>query len=468
LVALLWFVLDNAVVGHWEQRYTPGPLATSHAMWNDRCEVCHATTWPMSEDNWLGRIADRTHAGDAACKSCHKGPRHHEAERTEDVAACTGCHIEHRGEHASLVRVPDEQCTRCHENLLAHANRKDKLPALKVTAFDGNLSHHPGFTLWDTGHLKFNHKLHMLQGIHPPGDKASFLLQDIPEPLRAGYAPVGAPKDAPVQLQCSSCHQLDAGELPPAHANSPRIPLQTAHQVRPLGAYMLPITYEVHCQACHPLTVGHLDHVFLNVPHRLELAEVRAYLTGSYAPRYLQKQAELQEKEQTRPLPGRRPRHTDPLQALAEVIQDPVARAERELYETRKGCVLCHELAPAPKSKALAGELEARQIVPTRVPALWLRNASFNHVSHRLLECRSCHARAEAYASDGTINSNASERSSDVLMPGIENCVACHSSARPSGARSDCVECHRYHNGDLPFAGKGATERSPQRLMSLD
>jgi hypothetical protein len=62
----------------------------------------------------------------------------------------------------------------------------------------------------------------------------------------------------------------------------------------------------------------------------------------------------------------------------------------------------------------------------------------------------------------------------DVLLPGISVCIQCHGSAPSSltglasgGAGSGCTECHRYHNGDQPLQGLGASARgvpSKERL----
>jgi hypothetical protein len=461
----------------WDQRYSPHPLATVHVLWKDRCEVCHATSHSIGANNWLGRMIGDTHVSDAQCSRCHQGPEHHHAEKPEEVAACTACHVEHRGENTSLVRVPDQQCTRCHGNLSAHTARHpdaaDPRPEYVAhqsshTAFDGYLTHHPGFFPVDPGKLKFNHKLHMTEGIRKLTTQAKFRLQDIAEEQREQYVQAAGPNTA-VQLRCEACHQIDPGTPNPRVAPPPRVPVHAVQPVRPAGAYMMPITYELHCQACHPLTIGHKDYIILQVPHRLPLAEVRDYLEGYYAPRYLKKQAELGKEEQPRPLPGRPPQAMGQLQALEEAIQNPIARAEQELYETRKGCVLCHYLTQAPQANMLRAR-SPRQIMPTRVPTVWLQKASFNHASHRLLECRSCHPRAFANATDAPDslpNPQASEKSEDVLLPAIDTCFSCHNMRGRASARSDCVECHRYHNGDLPREGKGATRRGPPHPVSL-
>jgi hypothetical protein len=82
------------------------------------------------------------------------------------------------------------------------------------------------------------------------------------------------------------------------------------------------------------------------------------------------------------------------------------------------------------------------------------------------MDCRQCHPAAYADAQ------NPSRESKDVLVPQRDVCLQCHGppssseSAAPGGARFDCVECHRYHNGSAPLAGSGAKAESPVRKLT--
>ena len=62
------------------------------------------------------------HAMNQKCEACHKGPPHH-AEATPELA-CAACHHDHRGRDASLVRLADSDCTRCHADLTNHMARE--------------------------------------------------------------------------------------------------------------------------------------------------------------------------------------------------------------------------------------------------------------------------------------------------------------------------------------------------------
>jgi len=137
-----------------------------------------------------------------------------------------------------------------------------------------------------------------------------------------------------------------------------------------------------------------------------------------------------------------------------------VRGAEKATFLGKRTCGECDYFEPR------NGDGMPKRVLPTAVPAAWLKHALFNHAAHRAVACGSCHERAEAN------HPRASMTSADVMLPGIDNCRQCHSpQTRVSGgvrggARFDCVECHRYHNGDSPLQGIGAKSRGvpgPQR-----
>jgi hypothetical protein len=82
----------------------------------------------------------------------------------------------------------------------------------------------------------------------------------------------------------------------------------------------------------------------------------------------------------------------------------------------------------------------AKSAITTR----WLPHATFDHEAHQMLECVSCHTKA-----------NASRETSDVLIPGIQTCQQCHRTGQDA-AEARCFECHTYHDWskEKPVAGK--------------
>ncbi|HEX5269567.1 MAG TPA: hypothetical protein VFW33_03720 [Gemmataceae bacterium] len=429
--------------GLFVSRHSPHPLSRAHAAWEGRCEVCHAPTA-------LGIAPARK----AQCQACHPGPEHNSA--CHDLEAeCSTCHREHRGGEASLVRHDDSHCTRCH----SPAAKGATVPSCqtRVTSFtpDG----HPPFrpVARDPGGLQFNHALHMTQGlVRVTGDKL-FTLEQVAKDFRERYQEPA--KNAGVQLKCASCHQADREDW---DVRPPSLP-KTFPPPRSPGAYMQPVVYESHCQACHPLTFDPRlpDRA---VPHRLPPADVRRYLEGVYADKYVRDNPSLRENWLSqRPLPGKLP---PPPDDAAIDVRGQVEGAERLLFRGKNGCAECHHFN-YDRDPTLPASMR-----PTAVPAVWLTNATFGHAAHHALDCRACHADADVKRIDGTDNPGASKESKTVLVPNADTCFGCHRT-RPDGkplagmARSDCTGCHSYHNVGSPLTGAGATARDPDPKPGL-
>ena len=95
-----------------------------------------------------------------------------------------------------------------------------------------------------------------------------------------------------IRLACASCHQLDAGLGDPDAALAqdlgtlPRSPLLPP---RGDGKYYLPINFEKHCQACHPLATAAMIGASgtavtpVALPHRLRADEIDSFLAGRFA-----------------------------------------------------------------------------------------------------------------------------------------------------------------------------------------
>jgi hypothetical protein len=72
--------------------------------------------------------------------------------------------------------------------------------------------------------------------------------------------------------------------------------------------------------------------------------------------------------------------------------------------------------------------MQARFLVP----------AHFNHAKHSSVGCSRCHDARHATSSG------------DVLVPGIDRCVACHGAeAAASQVQTTCLSCHRFHRREL-------------------
>ena len=59
------------------------------------------------------------------------------------------------------------------------------------------------------------------------------------------------------------------------------------------------------------------------------------------------------------------------------------------------------------------------------MPDRWFAHGGFNHEKHRVVSCAECHPKAKG-----------SEKTSDVLLPGVESCRNCH---KPGLASANCT-----------------------------
>ena len=482
-------------------RYSHGPVARVHATWDAQCEACHVDFRPISGGaTWAGALGANTKASDQKCQACHAGPPHHDNQVAAEVKTCAGCHRDHRGVDASLVRLPDSDCTSCHARLASHTEG-GKAGYEDVKAFD-RTADHPEFAILraaakakDPGKLKFNHALHLTPGLNPGGKPVWTLGRIADKDERARYrAGQADPSDnAPVALDCQSCHQTDGGD---ASAGSlARLPA-SVRAPRGAGAYMQPIVYEKHCAACHALDVpvragGGKDGdgprvATVRVPHRLQPAELRQELEGLILARALAADPEAK----GRPAPARpRPLPSKPageLKDLWQAVQAEVRAAERLLVlagdeQAKRTCTECHyyrdkeghEVAAPGAGTSLADYT----VEPPRVPEVWFRHAAFSHAPHRAVSCRECHPGAYPDSPEsrtflqGLVASKQPtwKANEAVMLPGIEECRKCHVPSRRvggmvlGGAGHECVECHTYHAGpgdrDAPARGLGSPAR---------
>ena len=463
LLAVVGVALATSVaLGFSATLASPGKVHSVHAAWEHDCSVCHEPLSPTSSRNGLQEMLKAGPVSDKLCQNCHSGPPHHPGrEKESEVGSCSSCHVEHRGRHSQLSQVSDSLCTNCHANLEQHTEDHKPVYENKITGFDID---HPQFKIGppgqrrelgskdnpprDPGKLKFNHKLHLTEGL-TVGWKLDRIDKSMLERYKKLQPPGRNKNEDLVHLKCGACHQLDGAEAPKAAA--------IGDPGRTTGEYMQPVTYEQHCKACHPLT---FDPAVPNVevPHLLQPAEVRRFLWGVYAGEEVKKRAPDKKPAADRPLPGHNLTREE-LDEMRARMSGNVNAAESALYvkaldKAVKGaftgkpmCALCHQFDWPP------GEKLPKEILPTDVPRVWFPHSKFTHKAHRMAGCLECH------------DAEKSTTNTDILLPGIENCQECHRPAgvedgkKVGGVRHDCVACHRYHLGDAPEAGPGARKR---------
>jgi predicted CXXCH cytochrome family protein len=370
--------------------YESAPVSAAHAMFNDQCTRCHTDSFRPALRFLPSNIQDLSVSVlDPTCEQCHEGPKHNPHQSRDP--SCASCHREHSG-RPILARVEDRFCTDCHKEL---ANNHDPTVPLTVasTITRFKQDEHPPFReREDLGQIAFNHKVHL----H---------LKD-------------------QALSCERCHQEDAKRR-----------------------YMKPIRYDDHCQECHPLGVqvqGTMPDEATRraaeefrkkpAPHpHQDAEEVRQALRERFTNFVQVNPAVLSSRQSNsgeRAIPGL-PQPDKVNKEQWTWVNQQLGEAERILFEQKNaGCRYCH-LPHDPAADSNRG-FRVPQFDRTAIRSRWYDASRFSHGSHQVIQCDQCHAGARQ-----------SQKTSDVLLPSIENCQKCH---KPKGgARNDCIECHDYH-----------------------
>lgn len=418
LISIMLLCLNSC--SNIENFVSPGPIHHNHRALN--CRDCHAGKWEGGRKLWGESRAQMNQA----CARCHDGlpneshfplleeaPRnwhtafstrvapHSPRQLLTEESDCANCHRDHRGGR-TLIQTSNQKCTNCHKSLSFFVTEGSPLVAPHVTGFEPG--EHPGFEVPNTsyndpGVLRFNHKKHLELGSKGSVGGLSKPLQRLKE------------------KNCRYCHQAD-----------------------PEQRLMLPITYEQHCQECHPLTVpltGRKDHraerawsEFAQVPApHVEPAKVRQAMIERLSSAVISSPGLLRDPGGPRPLPGRSP-IPPKIWEQSKWVEMQQTSIERKLFGKRGQCQFCH---------LERNGISQRNNLPvyhqTSLPKRWMYQANFHHGKHSR-NCFDCH------------NAQLSEKTSDVLMPSMHSCVNCHGESIPTppgGATSNCTQCHSYH-----------------------
>ena len=418
LLALGWI----AWRGFWHDSrvYSSGRVSEPHAVLERQCVACHVQKAGEFSANAL----------DSACLGCHDGPVHHENQERAQVPDCATCHAEHRG-RININAASNQACAECHADLHATGN----IP--KYSAHIRSLeSGHPEFAALrngakDPGTIQLNHAVHM-------------------RPIRRG------PNGPIVQLECGDCHRpagvnqgwpyADKVYVMAASSFSADLPEVLPNDAlwtpKPLTGRenMIPPKFATTCAACHLLT---FDKRFdVGVPHD-KPEVVHAFLMKKFQEYIAAHPAEVRvARDPSRDLTGKPLQPDVRILTPAQWVAERTADAEELL--SRKTCKQCHSYE-TPLTKAVVripNSIEAvsgtvgpfPDIAPAKTRTRWLPHAKFDHDAHRSFTCISCHGKALS-----------STETSDVLIPGIENCRTCHAPG-PEHAESRCFECHTYHD----------------------
>lgn len=409
---------------HADQTWSPGALSRGHQALEHNCTACHERAFVSVRDS--------------SCRACHTNVHDHAdparllrarpnltgfarlrlavAETFgQDPGRCVDCHMEHLGPQ-EMAPTPQQFCADCHGDL------RSRLPDTRlgnVTDF-GRL--HPEFqpavlVSWngdrpqvqraslaanprEQSNLKFPHALHLL----PTGGVAQM--------ARTLHASNGYGQ----QLECSDCHTPT-----------------------PDGTRFQPIDMQSDCAACHSLAFDRIDGTVRTLRHgdpRQVIADIRAWYRAGGP----QRPAELDAGP--RAVPG------DVTQIRAAV---QFARAEaglgarsqqaiRAVFSPGGACFDCHQVVQPP-----AGTLDY-SIRPVAFTQRYMLHGWFDHKAHLVVQrpggprltgtqaCLSCH------------RADQSSDSSDLMIPNLQSCRACHGGERSNApVPSGCSMCHDYH-----------------------
>jgi hypothetical protein len=480
-IASVFLAGEKSILG--QRRFSHGTVAVAHKPIEHDCAACHPG---------FGLLASKESV-DKNCQACHLAAPmdiHHKDQKPEMTPNCGRCHSDHHGLDFALTRTADRDCVVCHKDLAASTTKSPLDYAAKVTSFTGD---HPEFKLLreqgkDPGHLKFNHKYHMTEGIVLAQGGKPFTVGDIVSGEHRARFANGRKNTEAVKLECANCHETEPKnerqEPPkpnPALADSDRkaweadvreyyqkkeaargrIPKSESEEQellppRKTGKYMKPIKYDNHCAGCHPLNFD--PKIDRPVEHGLPLegkGSLKNRLEEIYQAEYEKSPNLLLTRSPSLlPLPGKRQDIEKP--DRDDLISEKVEQAMRALLAGKRACGECHTDRDGNDLT-----VATTAIAKPDLPEIWFKHARFDHAAHtndpRNIDCVVCHKDAYPSTEKDLLDAYASPRkgAEQVMIEGIENCKQCHSSSpKPEFAdrglqgKQDCTECHSYHHGD--------------------
>jgi predicted CXXCH cytochrome family protein len=371
--------------------WNSGEVSNPHRFFAQDCASCHRGAF--------------TSVPDSACVTCHAGigshlaanvdfgPSRHEIETTR----CGACHQEHRGIRSLAIRW-EALCVRCHAGLAETAPKAD------LRDVGGYPSGHPQFratVVADAAKPSFAREL--VGGEPKPQDHPNLVFSHSAHLIETGFLTPAGHK----VMVCADCHVPDTG-----------------------GQGFQPITFEAKCHSCHDLKfdtalpwreVPHGDAA--GVKNAVEDFYARTALEGGVqdadAPAFVRRAVGT---------PTQAPSETERSSALAWAA-DRANVAMGIIFDDKRGCTYCHVTNRANGAFTVAPVLLLNNFLP---------GARFDHSKHTALGCADCH------------DARHSEKSSDVLLPGIQTCVTCHGDERAKlSIQSSCTSCHLFHRPEF-------------------
>jgi len=375
--------------------WNPGTLDAAHHFFAADCTRCHKAFMTVR---------------DSACLGCHTNTAAHADPAKFNLpqlgnAECRTCHQDHQGLRG-LIRRDQRLCADCHADLKTRTKSASVLPDVRDFG-----DAHPQFKIdlpaWDANGKFAPQRATVSADV----TENSGLTFNHHKHLSAEG--LNTPDGRRV-LQCAGCHVADAG-----------------------GAKMRPVQFATMCHDCHKLGFDTLA-PDREVPHG-KVAEV-VYMLSEYYAKLALEGGYLDAKSpaivQERRRPGAPPLTQQQQQEALAWARGRTREVTESLF-TGRACVTCHKVTPP------ADANDTWHIAPVRVAGAWYTDAKFTHVKHTTVDCDRCHA------------ARISEQSSDLLIPGIANCRACHGGAYVKDkVPTTCIACHGYHQSATLQMGK--------------
>jgi hypothetical protein len=396
---------DRSDTVAFDSSWSTGSLSLAHHGLEDSCEACHVDAF----------VAVR----DQTCLSCHEEIGDHaEAPRLangraphglgegfqwavaglfgkEGPGACSTCHTEHEGP-TRMEPASQQFCADCHEGL------DTRLSDTELSNAHDFGEAHPEFKPAIFTDLRQDRARRISLADTPKEASGIKFPHDLHLDPQGGVAKMairlGSNGGYGDPLDCSDCHVSSSDR-----------------------ASFEPIRMEDSCEACHSLVYDQVGGTFRTLTHgdveqaladlrAMDRAPRRAIITGRSRPDHGTRGA------------YRIPNFGPPVASLVGVNR---ALAPGGV------CGECH--LPAIKN----GRAD---VMPVNLPDRFLLNGGFDHQAHRQEECSTCH------------EAEASESSTDLLLPDLNSCRECHDGETATEAEvpSSCAMCHSYHAPGQP------------------
>lgn len=435
---------------HADQTWSSGPLSLAHKNLGGDCQACHTQAFVAVTDN--------------ACLTCHTKDAHdHIADKGRLLKArgeptgmaalqravasafnrpagrCVDCHTEHEGAGA-MPATQQKFCADCHNGM------KGRLPDTKIADAADFGTAHPQFKpmiisgmngkkplfqraswtpgLTENNGLKFTHGQHLSKT-----NGIAQMVRRMPGRFAAGDA-----------LQCKDCHKADA-----------------------TGTRFKPVVMEDSCQSCHSLSFDQVGGTFRTLRHgepELVVADLRAFYRGG-APARPANLSGL-----ARRVPGDAALRSTAAD-YARAVRFYPTRAEQAVAQVFSNGGMCYDCHTVGRGGSMASA--GFTVQPVAQNDRYYHKGWFDHKPHNKSDCADCH-----------VNAAASNKASDLLVPGIDGkggCRSCHVGGE--GAKlasvsvkdpvdSSCAMCHSYHmDAGAPWAPKKDRKKDVAQTVAV-